>query len=371
MVFNSFLWAGYECADHINSNGERVNSLSDTAHDLWARKDYALIAELGIKTVREGICWSEVEKKPYEYDFLRVYDRIQAGQEYGIQQIWDICHFGYPDDLIPTHPHFTKRFTSLCEAFARFYQRVTDEVLYVVPINEISFLSWYSGDVRGTVPFAVNAGFDIKYHLCKAAIQGIIALKKVLPNCVVFLVEPLVQVHGGCHHTPEEVLCANESQYQAMDIIMGKMCPELGGNPSIVDVLGFNYYFNCQWEYQGNPLEWPSVQGCKRVPLGELLNLVYQKYNKPIVLSETGHFGEGRGQWIHEVVQQCKEAINEGVDLRGICLYPIIGRPDWNNFSHYHDSGLWDLDENKNRIPCTAAIEAVKLYSKEFRQILV
>src|SRR5690606_13851533 len=112
-------------------------------------------------------------------------------EKYGIQQIWDLVHFGYPDDLSPTHPLFCKRFEQLCQAFATFYKENSKQKLFVVPINEISFLSWHSGDVRGTVPFATNSGWDIKYHLCKAAILGIKMLKKTDPNCTVILVEPL------------------------------------------------------------------------------------------------------------------------------------------------------------------------------------
>lgn len=27
----------------------------------------------------------------------------------------------------------------------------------------------------------------------------------------------------------------------------------------------------------------------------------------------------------------------------GICLYPILDRPDWDDSTHWHNSGLWDL----------------------------
>ncbi len=32
-----------------------------------------------------------------------------------------------------------------------------------------------------------------------------------------------------------------------------------------------------------------------------------------------------------------------GVPLEGVCLYPIIDRFEWDNPSHWHNSGLWDL----------------------------
>src|SRR5690606_28213433 len=189
--FQSFFMGGFECADHINRSGERVNLLKETAHDLRAMEDYQLLSEIGIRVVREGICWSQVEKSPYVYDFSEVHHRMEAAEKTGMQQLWDLVHFGYPDDLSPTHPKFCERFVGLCRAFADFYKQYSKQRLFVVPINEISFLSWHSGDVRGTVPFAVNSGWDIKYHLCKAAILGIQALKECDPSCRIMTVEPL------------------------------------------------------------------------------------------------------------------------------------------------------------------------------------
>ena len=29
--------------------------------------------------------------------------------------------------------------------------------------------------------------------------------------------------------------------------------------------------------------------------------------------------------------------------MEGITLYPIIDRPDWDDITHWHNSGLWDL----------------------------
>ena len=351
---------GYECADHINRSGERVNLLKETGHDKRVGEDYRLLKSVGIKVAREGICWSAVEVSPFVYDFSEVNERIKAASEEGIQIIWDLCHFGYPDGMIPTHPHFSKRFMSLCHAFALFHKKATSDRLLVVPINEISFLSWHSGDVRGTVPFAVNSGFDIKYHLCKAAIEGIQVLRQTDPECRIFLVEPLVKIHPANDEiTAEELEELNAHQFQAMDIIAGRECPELGGSPFLFDYLGFNYYHANQWDHLAQTLHWPPLDR-QLTPLSELLQMAYQRYSVPIILSETGHFGSGRCQWIEEITVECRKAISEGVDLRGICIYPVIDRPDWDNLSNYHDCGIWDLDEHKNRVANEPYVASVK-----------
>lgn len=352
-TFQSFFIGGYECADHINRSGERVNLLKETEHDLRVREDYRDLLAIGINTVREGICWSAVETAPYLFDFTEVRNRIQAADEQGIQIIWDLCHFGYPDGIYPTHPHFHLRFIALCEAFALFHKSATTQQLFVVPINEISFLSWHSGDVRGTVPFAVNCGWDIKYHLCKAAVLGISMLKNIDPDCRIVLVEPLIKIHPGYETNMEHIENLNGHQFQAMDIIAGRMCPELGGREEYLDILGFNYYWNSQWDHGIGSLPWPEAEYeiPRRTGIADLLEMAHARYGKPLFLSETGHFGIGRAPWMDEVTNECIKALGRGIPLLGACIYPVTDRPDWDDLSIYHDCGIWDLDENKNRVP--------------------
>src|SRR5699024_6842862 len=226
--FNSFFMCGFECADHINRNGIRVNLQKITEHDIRVFDDYKLLNSIGIQVVREGICWSVVEKEPYVFDFSHLIPFYKAAAELKIQIIWDLCHFGFPSDLAPAHPEFSKRFQSLAEAFCMFHSENSTSPLMVIPINEISYLSWLAGEARGTVPFAIHNGWDIKYHLCKAAIRAIKTIKSTLPDAVIIAAEPLIKVHPSpLSETSEPAKTKHEYQYQAMDILLGRMCPEL------------------------------------------------------------------------------------------------------------------------------------------------
>jgi beta-glucosidase/6-phospho-beta-glucosidase/beta-galactosidase len=369
-LFNSFFIGGFECSDHINRSGERINLLKETEHDVRVEEDYQLLKNNGILTVREGACWSIIEPRPFKYDFSSIKDRIAAADKYGITQVWDICHFGYPDDLIPTHPNFVFRFAEMCRAFVKFFRDHSDQTLFVVPINEISFLAWHSGEVRGTVPFAVNSGFDIKYHLCKAAIAGINALRSEDPNCRIVTVEPLIHIHPPVEdYNEKQIFDLNEYQFQAMDILAGRLCPELGGKEENLDLLGFNYYFNNQWRHNEPPLPWPEIIPARK-PLHQLLEQVYDRYTKPVILSETGHFGVGRSAWLEEITSECITALRNGVDLTGICIYPVTDRPDWDNLNNYFNCGLWDLDNQKNRIPHLEYLHTVKRCNEAVAEVL-
>src|SRR5690348_13536769 len=161
--FKSFWMAGYECSDKLNAFGNRVDLLNSTKHLDLIYEDYALLKDFNISTVREGIRWSFVEKEPYKYDFSTVAEMIKAAKHYHIQQVWDLCHFGFPADLTPLHPMFAKRFAALCKAFIEFYRSINpSETLIIIPINEVSFISWLGGEACGTAPYCNGFGWQGK-----------------------------------------------------------------------------------------------------------------------------------------------------------------------------------------------------------------
>ena len=347
--FQSFLMAGFECADQQNAFGERVDLIKLTAHDRLINEDYQRLIEIDIKTVREGIRWSFVEKTPYAYDWTQVEDIIINAKINGIQVIWDICHFGFPDDLSPLHPMFARRFSHLCKAFVLKYRSlVPDGELIVTPINEVSFLSWLGGDARGTSPYCVNQGWEVKYMLMKAYIEGIEMMKEADPTVKIMTTEPLINIIPQDSSDPILVLEANEKhreQFQVLDILMGKMCPELRGKTEYLDMIGVNFYYNNQWTFpdhqfipwNDSPLDpyWRSLHS--------LIEEVFINYGRPIVLSETSHPGEDRALWLQMISDECMAILKSGLPLFGCCIYPIIDRPDWDFPAIWHHSGLWDI----------------------------
>ena len=352
--FASFWMAGFECTDKLNAFGNRVDFLNLTSHLDKIDEDYKNLTVLNIKTVREGIRWSQIEKIPYQYDWSTVKVLIEAGKRLNIQQVWDICHFGFPDDLTPLHPMFARRFAALCTSFVQFYRSVDPySVLIVTPINEVSFLSWLGGDVRGTSPYCVGQGWEVKYRLMKAYIEGVAALKEADPTIRILTTEPLVNIVPNIDFFTENndnATIKHEEQFQVTDILSGKMCPELGGKSEYLDILGYNYYYNNQWVVNTNNfLHWRNVPPDFRfLPLNELLTQAYERYKCPIVLSETSHPKEDRPDWITMIGEECALTLQKDIPLWGVCWYPIIDRPDWDHLHDWHQSGIWDVECTNN-----------------------
>lgn len=359
---------GFECTDQQNAFGYRVDLTSQTAHDRFLNEDYAKLDGLKIKTVREGIRWSQVEKKAYNYDWSSVDYFIKTAAKHNIQIVWDICHFGFPDDLTPLHPMFARRFAHVCEHFVRHYRElVPDGPLIVTPINEVSFLSWLGGDVRGTSPYTINLGWEVKYHLMKAYIEGIERMKMVDPAIRIMTTEPLINVSPGFTDHSEIILKAqsqHNAQYEVLEILSGRLCPELRGRPEYVDIIGINFYYNNQWisePYETLPWGDNPPHPLWR-PLSDLVNEVFLKYGRPIVVSETSHPGEDRPAWIRAVGDECNKILNQNIPLWGCCIYPLIDRPDWDHQDIWHKSGIWDIfdTDTLHRVVHQETYQAVK-----------
>lgn len=371
--FHSFWWGGFECADHLNAFGNRINMYNLTAHIEKIEEDYANLKALGISTIREGMCWSEAEKTPYRYDFSIAEKIMTTAKAFGIQVIWDICHFGFPDDLTPLHPMFARRFSAVCCAFSEFLtQRFPDEIFYIVPINEVSFVSWLGGDARGTVPYTINSGWDVKYHLMKAYIEGVRKMKENFSHIQVITSEPLIHITTRYPEDAAAVLEANaahNNQYQMLEILMGNICPELGGSPDLVDIIGVNFYFNNQWINETHEfLPWAEVPPHPLWKnLSDLISEVFLRYGKPVVVTETGHPGEDRVKWLEMIRQETAKILQMGLPLKACCLYPVTDRPDWDHTDQWHHSGIWDIYDETTlaRIPQNEVIAKIKSMTGE------
>jgi hypothetical protein len=257
-----------------------------------------------------------------------------------------------------------------CQAFVKFYRSLDkNSTLIVTPINEVSFISWLGGDVRGTVPYCTGQGFEVKYALMKAYISGIEAMKHEDDNIRFLTTEPLVNMVPPLNPSDEELAAAfekHEQQFQVLDILSGYMCPELNGKPEYLDILGFNFYYNNQWITGSSEfLKWfNDDRDFRWRPLSHLLSEAYWRYNRPMVLSETSHSGEHRPNWLDYITKECAIAIRSGIPLWGICWYPVIDRPDWDNLHPWHFSGVWDVsltqDNSTHRILNEATAEALR-----------
>jgi beta-glucosidase/6-phospho-beta-glucosidase/beta-galactosidase len=365
-LLRSFWLAGFESACHINRRGERLDLVSATQHDRELDADYARVRGLGFGGVRESVRWHLVDRGG-TLDFSTVRPLLEASRRQQVQILWTLCHYGWPEDVELVSPRFVDRFARYCAAMARVVRDAGDEPPFYTPINEISFFSWAAGEVAYMYPFLRGRGAELKRQLARAAIAGMEAILAVEPRARFIQVDPLIHVVPP-RDRPELADAAalqRNSQFDGFDLIAGRLHPELGGRPEYLDVVGVNFYHANQWEYPDQRLRWEDDPRDPRwVPLHRLLQEVHRRYGRPMIVSETSHFGAGRGRWLKEVAREVALARALGVPLEGLCIYPIIDRPDWDDPARWHNSGVWDLcrsaDGRLERVPCEEYVEELR-----------
>lgn len=363
-MFQSFFLAGFECATGYNRHGEWIDQVAATHHDLCADDDYRLLHEARIRGARESIRWPLVDQHG-RYDFSSVKPLIEASRTHGVEVIWDLFHYGYPDDVDLFSNSFPDRFADYCHAAASWVAQRTEGTCYFTPINEPSYFSWAAGEAGFFAPHEKHRAYELKVCLARAAIRGIDAIRSVCPAARIVNADPLCRVvapKGTRRHAGAVRKFNDGAVFESWDMLAGRLLPELGGSPQHLDVVGINYYWTNQWDItrQETPLEDDDP---RRAPLRDLVRTVHQRYpENEILITETSHRDDMRPVWLRELTGECEALLEAGVPLRGVCLYPILGMPEWHAQEEWTRMGLWDLvpgDPTLDRVLCEPMLAAL------------
>jgi hypothetical protein len=216
---------------------------------------------------------------------------------------------------------------------------------WFTPVNEPSYFAWAAGDAGLFAPHARGRGFELKLQLARAGLGGRDALLAACPEARILSVDSLCRVvapHGRPDLEPEAEVWSRDIVFQSLDLLAGRLHPELGGSREALGVVGVNYYWTNQWELgsPGTPLR---ESDARHRPLRELVRTVHERYGGDVVISETGHIDALRAPWLRSVACEAEALLDADVPLRGVCLYPILGMPEWHARDQWTRMGLWDL----------------------------
>lgn len=347
-MFKSFYQGSFACSTACRSEGKRLDLVINSGHDILLERDYSQLAAELVFTARDGARWYLIEKKPGEYDWSTFLPMLLAARNKEIEMIWELAHFGWPDGLDIWQPAFVDRFAAFARAAASLMRDEGETAPFFTPMNQISFWSWAGADVAFFNPNVTGRGRELKLQLVRASVAAMHAIREVLPEAKFVLTDPLVNVaaHAGNAASQQEASRQHEAQYEAWDMLSGRLNPELGGDMSLIDIIGLTYYPDNQWFVSGDPLD--ASQPEYR-PLSSLLTEVWQRYQRPLLIAETGAEGDMRIPWLKEVSEQVGVAMDQGVAVEGISLFPAVDYPAWAD-DRRSPGGLFGLpDANGNR----------------------
>ena len=377
-IFPTFFLSGFECSTFDWKDKGRRDLTAETQHREHAAEDYALLRDLGIAVAREAVPWPMVDRGDGTYDFSSVDGVIDAMNQARVAPIWDLCHYGYPDGLDPYSDEFVDRFARYCRAAAEYViPRVEARTPnFFTPINEITFFAFAGGEWGWIAPFDEGPrGRDrLRLALCRAAIAGAKAIREVDSDARMVNMDPLVNVVAPRDRPDLEEAARHETYedtFVAWDVLAGKQHPELGGSPEILDIVGTNAYSFGQMEYrERGPHAALPPDDDRILSLCDLLDLAWQRYRRPMIISETSGLRDGRAEWLRDVMQESLAAVDKGIDLHGICLFPGVDMQDWHTGEWLHN-GIADLveeDGDLRRVQDEAYVEELRTWQRRLNR---
>lgn len=347
-LFKSFFQGSFACSTARRAEGKRFDLVINSGHDTLMEKDYALLAAEKLLTARDGARWYLIEETPGEYDWSTFLPMLHAAENQGLEMIWELAHFGWPSHLDIWQPAFVDRFAAFARAMAHVMQQEGYTHPFITPMNQISFWSWAGADAALFNPGVTGRGRELKQQLVRASLAAMRAIRDVLPGARFVLTDPLVNVAPAedTAASRQAALRQHEAQFEAWDMLSGRVQPELGGEASLLDIVGLNYYPDNQWRVDGTPIAPPHPD---YRDLSSLLQEVWQRYQRPMLIAETGAEGDKCAPWFTGVMEQVGIAMERGVQIEGVSVYPVVAYPAWAD-SRRSPDGLFGLpDANGTR----------------------
>jgi len=377
------VWAGVECT---------VNRVGDQYFDQLERNGHAsriddldLFAELGVRAIRYPVLWERTAPNgEMSADWSWADERLERLRELGIRQIVGLVHHGSgPRHTSLIDPAFPEELAKFARAVAERYPWVEN----YTPVNEPLTTARFSGMYGHWYPHGQDGLTFARALLteCRATVLSMRAIREVNPAAQLVQTEDL----GKTHSTPLLAYQAefeNERRWLSFDLLCGRLnrstliwnhLRDLGideaelewflDNPCPPDVLGINHYLTSERFLDERTEHYPAcshggngvhnyadveaVRVCAEGTAGPraLMKETWERYGLPLAVTEV-HLGctrEEQLRWLKEVWDGAVSLRHEGVDVRAVTAWSLLGAYDWNSLvtraEGYYEPGVFDL----------------------------
>jgi hypothetical protein len=329
------------------------DTLASTGHyeDNQWRRDFALVAQLGIQQFRYAIPWHRVEAVRKVYDW-RLLDQMipYIYEDLHLSLIADpLHHTSYPRWLQQgfLDPQFSQYYVDFVSAFAERYPCVT----VYTPFNEPSCTLDFCGFRGFWHPYQTGdrAYVTMLRHTARAAAAAVQRLKQLNPATQIIHVDTFEHHQALDQQSAAQADFLNERRFLFEELIAGLVRPahplydylrthgfpeaELAWfheHPTAIDHRYGNYYpLNEEQLMNGQTYQAPSLdpKGFAGVVLDYSQRLPY-----PLSLGETNIQGTiyDRISWLKYMLAQAEQLRDQhGITLREFVWYPLFDCAGW------------------------------------------
>lgn len=390
------LWGGLECT--VNRVQDEYFSQLDRNGHALRNCDIQRFAGLGIRAIRYPILWERTAPEGLDKaDWSWPDERLPALRDAGVTPIAGLIHHGSgPRDTSLLDPAFPERLAEYAGAVAARYPWLE----YYTPVNEPCTTARFAGLYGVWYPHARDDASFIQALLiqCRAVVLCMRAIRAINPNAKLVQTDDL----GKTYSTPEMARMAefyNERRWLAWDLLCGMVGPEhplwnyltrSGANPDELlwfrentcppDIIGVNYYVTSERWLDHRPERYPphhrgmadgipcaDIEASRALAtptagIGPLLTEIWERYRLPLAITEA-HIDANREdqlRWLQEIWQAAQVARTNGVDLRAVTVWSLLGSFDWNSLVTrnvgYYEPGPFDV---RSPLPRPTALAAM------------
>ena len=372
-----------ECT--INRIGDTFRNQLKYAGYYERENDIEKIASLGIKTLRFPVLWEahQYSSEDEEIDWAISSRELEKIRSFHITPVVGLLHHGSGPKFTSLHDdHFPEALANYASKVARQFPWIE----YYTPVNEPLTTARFSGLYGCWYPHHKDEKSYVRMLLnqLKATVLAMKAIRKINPEAKLVQTEDLTKTHS----TPLLAYQAefeNKRRWLSYDILSGSLndqrffwyylTGELGirqeeleffiENPCPPDIAGFNYYVTSERYLDENIGNYPSVthggngrhhyadvaavRAIEPAGLKSLLTEAWERFHIPLALTEV-HIHctrEEQLRWFKEAWDQCIELKKEGVNVKAITAWSLLGAFDWNSLltreEGVYESGVFDV----------------------------
>ncbi len=377
------LWGGVECTQ--NRVADQYFDQLDRSGHAHRIADLDLFADLAITALRYPVLWERTAPDGLdEADWSWPDERLPALRERGIRPIVGLVHHGSgPRSTSLVDPEFGQKLAGYARAVAQRYPWVE---MYT-PVNEPLTTARFSGLYGHWYPHGRDDATFARALVtqCRGVVLAMQAIREVNPQAKLVQTDDL----GKTWSTPTlayQAALENDRRWLTFDLLCGRVASghslwnylrdagiaeaELHwflDHPCPPDIIGINHYLSGErfldertHLYPGEPVggngehAYVDVLALRVLEAGVdgpqgLLRQAWQRYGLPIAVTEAhnGCTREEQLRWLQDVWQAAQALQAEGVDIRAVTVWSLLGCYDWNRLvttdDGFYEPGVFDL----------------------------